>query len=249
MFCGKCGVKLSEDAQFCGNCGEKVTLRFEKTQTVSTESAPMESVPMDHVSVNADDGKEETSKSMDILAWIIVGVVAIIAVVAIFAAIGFIFDNIISILIIIFLGGTIIAFALGDKKEKFQTIKYFVIGLILLGIVYVVNFRPDIIDNALTPGAVVRTGYLSSYSDTTNVETAFERFFGNEKWSTFEEDGYEYVIFNGTCFYSEEQIDVRFKFKITGENFVIDSMDINGEEQSDLIIFTLLEKIYEDEDE
>ena len=44
----------------------------------------------------------------------------------------------------------------------------------------------------------------------------------------------------------EKSVDVRINFKITGDNFRVDSMDINGVEQGDLMVALLLEKIYEE---
>ena len=54
-----------------------------------------------------------------------------------------------------------------------------------------------------------------------------------------------YVAFNGVCEYLGEKVDARVIFKITGENFVIDQLDINGVEQNDLILYALLAKVYE----
>ena len=44
----------------------------------------------------------------------------------------------------------------------------------------------------------------------------------------------------------EEKADAQITFKITGENFVVDHLDINGVEQNDLILMFLLADIYED---
>ena len=44
----------------------------------------------------------------------------------------------------------------------------------------------------------------------------------------------------------DERVDVRMTFKITGENFVLDSVDMNGAPQNNLVIYSLLNAIYAD---
>lgn len=52
-------------------------------------------------------------------------------------------------------------------------------------------------------------------------------------------------MFTGTCEYLGERADARITFQITGEQFRVDHLDINGVEQNDLILYGLLSKIYE----
>ena len=98
------------------------------------------------------------------------------------------------------------------------------------------------------PGMEVRDAYLSQYSKNVTVEEAFDNFFENGKWSKYESEGYSFVVFTGSCEYLGERADVRVTFKITGENFVVDSLDINGRTQNDLILFALLESVYNEEE-
>lgn len=42
-----------------------------------------------------------------------------------------------------------------------------------------------------------------------------------------------------------EKADARLTFQITGDQFRVNSLDINGIEQSDFILYALLESIYE----
>jgi len=91
----------------------------------------------------------------------------------------------------------------------------------------------------------VRQACLSQYSESVTIEEAFENFFDNRKWSEYEADGYSYVAFTGACEYQGERAYVRVTFKITGEQFVVDSLDINGSMQDDFTLYILLKKVYE----
>lgn len=79
-----------------------------------------------------------------------------------------------------------------------------------------------------------------------SLKENFEDFFDNCKWSKYNSEGYTNVVFTGTCIYYDERADVRIVFKLTGEYFTVDSLDINGRTQSDLILYGLLSAIYED---
>lgn len=58
--------------------------------------------------------------------------------------------------------------------------------------------------------------------------------------------GYSYVVFTGSCEYMGERTDIKITFKITGENFVVDGLDINGGSQDNLILYAMLSAVYED---
>lgn len=105
---------------------------------------------------------------------------------------------------------------------------------------------PGSLLNMAVPGIEVRSAYLSQYSTKVTIEEAFENFFDDCKWKKYNSGGYTYVAFTGTCLYLDEQADVRIVFKITGENFIVDSLDINGKTQSNLFLYGVLSKVYED---
>lgn len=128
-----------------------------------------------------------------------------------------------------------------EKQIKAIGVVNFLASVIVVGTITLYIINPD----TLKPGASVRNAYLSQYSTQVTIEEAFDDFFSNEKWSTYKDESYKYVVFSGVCQYKEEPADIRITFKITGENFVVDSMDINGVEQNDLILYLMLEKIYE----
>ena len=54
------------------------------------------------------------------------------------------------------------------------------------------------------------------------------------------------VTFTGACEYLGERADVKITFKITGENFLVERLDVNGTTQNDLMLYGLLTKVYED---
>lgn len=124
------------------------------------------------------------------------------------------------------------------------------VASILIVAVFVLEYAlPGSLQRITTPGAQVRGAYLTQYSETVTIEEAFHNFFTNEKWSTYESEGYSYVVFTGSCQFIGEQVDIRLTFKITGEQFRVDSLDINGQEQGDLMMYSLLSKVYEDYEE
>lgn len=44
----------------------------------------------------------------------------------------------------------------------------------------------------------------------------------------------------------EKKSDICITFKITGENFIVESLDVNGSRQNDLMLYALLASVYED---
>lgn len=148
------------------------------------------------------------------------------------------------------IGGFILTITTGSEKEKIETRKTIVKTVIGLGIAIVIAFvvvlKPDFIANIFQPGANVRNAYLTQYSETVTVEDAFDNFFDNGKWSTYKENDYSYVTFTGACEYLGERADVKITFKITGENFLVERLDVNGTTQNDLMLYGLLAKVYEE---
>lgn len=148
------------------------------------------------------------------------------------------------------IGGFILTITTGSEKEKIETRKTIVKTVIGLGIAIIIAFvvvlKPDFTANIFQPGANVRNAYLTQYSETVTVEDAFDNFFDNRKWGTYKENDYSYVTFIGACEYLGERADVKITFKITGENFLVERLDVNGTTQNDLMLYGLLTKVYED---
>lgn len=124
-----------------------------------------------------------------------------------------------------------------------------IVEVVVVIVVIVALVRPGSFDklmNIVVPGIEVRHSYLSEYSSDVTIEEAFNNFFSNEKWSTYTSEGYDYVLFSGNCLVADESADVRINFKITGEHFIVDSVEVNGTPIGILMQYGMLQKIYED---
>lgn len=117
----------------------------------------------------------------------------------------------------------------------------------ILGVAAIVfdTYSPGVLEEIVEPGMEVRNAHLSQYSETVTIEEAFDNFFENGKWKKYKDEDYTYVSFTGVCDYLGERADVKVTFKITGENFIVDRVDINGQEQNNLVAYALLSEIYE----
>ena len=133
-----------------------------------------------------------------------------------------------------------------ERQHRTASLVVAVVVVVLTAVIAAAYAAPGTLQRIVKPGVEVRTAYLSQYSDTITVEDAFDNFFDNGKWSTYKDKDYSYVAFTGACEYLGERADVKVTFKITGERFSVDSLDINGQEQNNLILYALLSKVYED---
>lgn len=154
------------------------------------------------------------------------------------------------IFFLIFIAVLIFPIFTGTREEKLDAWKTIVemVGCIIIIaiIVAVVVLKPNFIVDIFQPGASVRNAYLSQYSEKVTVEEAFDHFFDSGKWDTYKEGGYSYVVFTGSCEYFGKRADARITFKITGENFVVDTLDVNGSRQSDFVLYALMAAVYEE---
>lgn len=227
MYCHKCGTQIDEGAVFCHDCGEKVI--YEDSQ--EDEKSEF------------DEWWESSSKAKR-------GLVIITAVIVLLIIIAVVWKFRSIIAVVLLAVGVIGALTMGAKEEKAEARRDMVKILVGIGIftaiILIIVLRPDFISNVIQPGAEVRNAYLSQYSEDVTVEDALEEYFDNGKWDTYKEGGYSYVTFTGTCNYLGEKTDAKITFKITGENFIVDSLDLNGREQNDLILVLFLTEVYED---
>lgn len=95
------------------------------------------------------------------------------------------------------------------------------------------------------PGRSVREAYMEQYSSSITVEDAFDNFFVDGKWSEQKEDGDKYVIYTGKCWYMEEKVNIKIRFRVEDDYFYFISLEMNGVAQSDLISGALFDKVYE----
>ena len=170
----------------------------------------------------------------------------IVAVILIIVFLNAFWEILAAILVIVVV---IVAFVTGSKEDRSEIRRFILKGaavLLAIGVIaYVAVVNQDFFVNLAQPGIEVRGSYLTHYSEDVTVEEAFGNFFDNPKWSTYQQDGYTYVVFTGTCEYLGERADARITFQITGEQFRVEQLDINGAEQSDLLLHAMLAKIYE----
>lgn len=275
MFCHKCGTEIADGMGFCHKCGAAVVNGDVQPQTVDTpqeaDSGSEEGIPdtnqAEGVSgqdpteggiVEQDtpvghgpsrlkrwwDSASKVKKVLAVAVALVVGVVVLNFLVSFLREFGYlIFGGLVLI-------GFLVTVFTGTKEERADAKKTFLKMLAMFAaIVVIVLFfvsNSDSVSDIVQPGTGVRNAYLTQYSDKVTVEEAFDNFFANGKWSTYKADGYSYVTFTGTCEYLGERVDARITFQITGEKFRVDRLDINGVEQSDLILAVMLEKIYEE---
>lgn len=133
-----------------------------------------------------------------------------------------------------------------EKRRKTAAVVSAVATILIVAVIALEAALPGSLHRIVVPGAEVRGAYLSQYSEAVTIEEAFDNYFDNGKWSTYEADGYSYVVFSGACEYLGERADVRITFKITGEQFRVDGLDVNGVTQGDLMLYSLLSSVYEE---
>lgn len=268
MFCHKCGTQISDEAAFCHQCGAKI-VHIQTVPQISDETASESDPAMKQACKNPDpiaedappsekeapfgkrtsklkkwwDNTSKLQRILGVLGVLLAGGFALYVLVAFLREFGYL------LLGIAVIGGFIVTFTTGSKEEKSEarrTIVQMVVGaVIIIVIACIIVLKPDFITDIFQPGASVRNAYLTQYSESVTVEEAFDNFFDNGKWDAYKADGYSYVAFTGTCEYLGERADVKITFKITGENFVVDRLDVNGNEQSDFLLYGLLLKVYE----
>lgn len=132
-----------------------------------------------------------------------------------------------------------------EKQKKLLSPALSYCAAVICLIICVKIFFPNLFQYITSPGREVRGAYLSQYSTEVTVGEAFDNYFDKGKWRKYKgDDGYKYVAFTGTCDYSGQTTDVRITFKITGDNAMIDQVELNGQEQNGLVEIALLLDIY-----
>lgn len=248
MYCHKCGSQLKGDAAFCPFCGSKLGRKTTTSQAPPPGKKPSAPQP-------TEIPPEEKQPSRFQLWWMRAQMIEkiffvlgnIVAVILIIVFLNAFWEILAAILVIVV---AIVAFVTGSKEDRSEIRRFILKGaafLLAIGVIAVVVVtNEDFFVNLLQPGMGVRNGYLTQYSEAVTVEEAFDNFFDNPKWSTYQEDGYTYVVFTGACEYLGERADARITFQITGEQFRTEQLDLNGVEQNDLILYAMLAKIYEE---
>lgn len=248
MYCHKCGSQLKGDAVFCPFCGSKLDRKTTTPQATpppgKKPSAPQPTeIPPEEKPPSRFQLWWMRAQMIEIIFFVLGIIVAVILIIVFLNAFWEILAAILVIVVVI------VAFVTGSKEDRSEIRRFILKGaavLLAIGVIaYVAVVNQDFFVNLVQPGIEVRGSYLTHYSEDVTVEEAFDNFFDNPKWSTYQQDGYTYVVFTGSCEYLGERADARITFQITGEQFRVEQLDINGAEQSDLLLHAMLAKIYE----
>ncbi len=267
VICQYCGTSLPAESKFCNSCGAKIPyLNVEKEikmenvsvsnslpeysdSEIKTDNQVLQSENVISVDTNVD--RKSTIKQ------ILIAIGSII----LFIVVGYFLNQIMkeigtALIGIVIVAAFIYSLVAGTdemKREARKIVCEGIIGIVaIIGITFFIVERPDSVENVtnsainfIRPGAFVRDSYLTKYNDKVTIDQAFSNFFTDGKWGAYDKEGYSYVTFKGTCLYNDKDIDVCIIFKITGEYFKVDRLDINGEKQNDLMLVALLSAVYE----
>ncbi|MGP1411224.1 MAG: zinc-ribbon domain-containing protein [Peptoanaerobacter stomatis] len=224
MFCDKCGTEIEEGVSFCHICGSKID--------IST-----------NLIYNEENKQPKRTYSLGKII-----LIAIVAIPILYFIISFLHEYGETLALILIAIAFLSAVFIGSKEEKIEARKaivQIVMFFIIIGaIAYVLIYKEEFIGNIIYPGYNIRNSYLTQYSDTVTVEEAFENYFRNTKWEAYKSNEYSYVSFTGSCEYLGKPADVKIIFKILGEQYSVERLDLNGVEQSDLMLYAILSSIY-----
>ncbi|MGN0154908.1 MAG: zinc-ribbon domain-containing protein [Lachnospiraceae bacterium] len=73
----------------------------------------------------------------------------------------------------------------------------------------------------------VKGGKFNAYPENT-VGKAFENFFSDPEWTSYEENGHDYVKFTGGCTLYGEPVNAKIIFVVDGKAFNIKSMRVGN---------------------
>lgn len=106
----------------------------------------------------------------------------------------------------------------------------------------------NVTDDSIAEGCInyIKSSTPRAYPDITYGE-AFLAFFGNPTWNYFESEEGDYVVdFTGECVYDGEDAEVYLQFLVNESEFTCYCMEINGEEQDEETLNSVLETVFSD---
>ena len=127
------------------------------------------------------------------------------------------------------------------RAANYAKIAYATIAL-AIALLFVIVFK-----NNFGNKNKISNAYLTEYSSTVTIGEAFEDFFSDPKWKSYEEGIQEYVDFQGGCVWGEKSVTVVITFLINDDSFVIDSIQVDGEELPIILHYSLLEAVYQEQ--
>lgn len=90
--------------------------------------------------------------------------------------------------------------------------------------------------------------YLSEYSQTKTIGEAFNDFFANPKWKSYEQGVQKLVDFQGECFYDNEEVTITITFALFGDSFQIDNLKVNNKEMNPIQAKSIMEAVFKESD-
>lgn len=80
------------------------------------------------------------------------------------------------------------------------------------------------------------------------VGKAFDQFFSNGKWKSFENNGYRYVEFNGECtwYNAPAKLTIQFQLDTHDNTFSVYHVGINGTNLDDFDSLSIVAKVLEE---
>lgn len=91
---------------------------------------------------------------------------------------------------------------------------------------------------------IVSSSYLSEYSTDVTIGNAFEHFFGNPKWKSYDQGIQKYVDFQGGVQYNNEPATAVITFSLSGDKFMVESVKIDNEPLNPLELKTFFQTVY-----
>lgn len=269
MFCPHCGKEISESSLFCKYCGKVLSSapQSDESRSIAEENYALSGPePEQNTSQDAagqqsaeSEGLEQPqsaeNKTKEPLTLGDIGILIAVAVVGILLLILAIHFWMVTVFLGV-AGIGIYWWVKASPKERTDVlkgsgkgiIKYAVSALIIVLLLALFVPKVRYWTDALISGKGVPISYLSAYSNSKNIGTAFYDFFDGGDWSNYKENGTRYVTFNGDYINSEGSlldVEITFRVSSSGEGFSVYAVEINGNPVGWLIQEVMLETIFE----
>jgi len=92
----------------------------------------------------------------------------------------------------------------------------------------------------------ISESYLSEYSSKTTVGKAFEKYFGQPKWKSYEQGIQKYVDFQGQFMLDNKPAIAVITFSISNEQFRLESIKVNNDELQPSDVKSFMQTVYSD---
>jgi len=243
----QCGAQISDEAAFCPKCGTKVVYGDIAQQPIDIPVHDAEGLQADEAAVNiqqipsnntakANGGLRKAASIGSVLMWgsLLLLLLSTILSLRINPAI---FVSIAAIGMILSL--------FGPKPLSLSTKIQAVVGVILIVVIIVTSVRPSGGGNDKYV-QIVKEGTLDAYPQMT-VGEAFDDFLDNPKWeSGVSDNGERFVNVTGEILCDGDKTEIIIQFIVDKKDraFQYNACEIDGIPQSDLIVWGLLETIY-----